>query len=460
MLLKLINLKNTLALRLTLWYALVFTGSLCLAFTLVYWFMLTVVQAELDEELLEDVAEYVSYWQTGGLAQVREEMLRETQDEGEKSYVRLWTRTGELILASDMSAWPELAQTPPGRMNSTEPWLETVADDNALRRVYHFIAPDILLELGESLDEIEQLMEQLLQALMLALLAVLALSGLIGWFMAHRALRGVKAITRTASEIIAGSLDRRVEVHGQSDELAVLAQTFNQMLDRIQALILGMREMTDNLAHDLRSPLGRLRAAAEMSLSAGHSKTEFEAMAVNTAEECDRLLEMINTTLDIAEAESGAAQLTLTELDLVKLVRDAIELFQPLADEKNVTLVAHLPDTCLLQADRQRLQRVIANLIDNALKYSRPGGQVIIRLDQNEQQIKVTIEDTGIGISSGELRRIFERYYRCDRSRSEHGNGLGLSLARAFARVHGGDIEVSSELNQGSTFTTILARSL
>lgn len=458
--------RHTLALRLTFWYAGIFAISSIMAFLLIYLWMVAAVLEQTDDDLEEDIEEFVGFMQEGGLERVKTEIIREAQgEEADSSFYRLWTADGQELLASDLSSWSDLS-APTAALaeleDADEPIFETLSlaqHEHNIRSIYALLGTDVVLQIGESLEEGEVFLSALLSRFLIMLIAVVLFGGLIGWFMARRALRGVQEITRTAIEIADGELDRRVAVRSQHDELATLAQTFNMMLDRIQALIIGMREMTDNLAHDLRSPLGRMRASAEMTLSSGAAKSESETMAITTTEECDRLLEMINTTLDIAEAESGAAKLKLSDIDLVELVRDALELFESVAEDKQVTITAELPDHCHIRGDRQRLQRVVANLLDNALKYIPLNGRVTIGLSNENQQIKLSVTDNGIGMSADETARIFERFYRCDRSRTEHGNGLGLSLALAFVRAHGGNILVNSSLQQGSTFNVVLPHS-
>ncbi|MFQ6024271.1 MAG: sensor histidine kinase [Acidiferrobacterales bacterium] len=460
------SLHHTLALRLTVWYAGIFAASSTLAFMLVYALMVSVVQERTDEDLEEDIAEFVSFMQLGGLDRVKAEMTLETQgEEASDVFFRLWTPDGQQLMATDLSSWPGLDVPREDLLqldSSDEPILQTLTlpqREHSVRTIYGTIAPGFVLEMGESLEDDEEFIETFLKGFLLTLVVVIVLGGPIGWFMARRALRGVDEVTQTATEIADGSLDRRVAVRSRGDELDRLAQTFNMMLDRIQALIIGMREMTDNLAHDLRSPLARIRASAEMALTGDGSKKEWESLAANTTEECDRLRQMINATLDIAEAESGAAKLKVTEIDLVDVVLDASDLFKTVAEDRHITIATDLPKQCRIQGDLQRLQRVVANLLDNAFKYTPAGGTVTIKLSDEGELVKLSIEDTGVGISADELSRIFQRFYRCDRSRSEHGNGLGLSLALAFARAHGGDVTVRSTSEEGSTFTVALPRS-
>jgi len=195
-----------------------------------------------------------------------------------------------------------------------------------------------------------------------------------------------------------------------------------------------------------------------MTLTTGKSMDDYRSMAANTIEECDRLLQMIKTMLDISEAEAGVAKLDMKEIDITQVIREACELFQPLAEDKRVYIEHKLPRTCLARGDIQRVQRMVANLLDNALKYTPPGGVVSISANGDRNQILVSVCDTGIGISQNDLPHIFDRFYRCDHSRSEPGIGLGLSLSLAIARVHGGNITVDSTPGKGSTFTVTLPK--
>jgi len=456
---------RSLALRLTLWYSGIFAVSSALAFAFVYVLIVATVQQRTNEDLGEDVEEFAELYRSEGRARVEHEMRLDTKgDEAKKSFFRLWSRDGRLLLATDLTAFPEVGPPPaslfqPG--GAAELGFETLnlpGRDHPVRAVYGAISPDLLVEIGESVEDDEEFIAALLRGFLAPSLAFALLGLPVGWFLARRALRGVEDVTRTAAAIAAGELDRRVAVPGEGAELVRLAQVFNAMLDRIQALVLGMRDIADHLAHDLRSPLTRIRAAAELAQQSGSADGAELSLAATAAEECDRLLEMISTNLEITETESGAADLRLADVDLVELVSDACELFQTVAEDRDLKLTAALPAQCRLRADRQRLQRVIANLLDNALKYTPPGGQVTVTLMDEGARVRLAFEDTGIGIAPEEAPRIFERFYRSDRSRSELGNGLGLALCLASVRAHGGEMSVDSAPGRGSTFTVTLFR--
>jgi heavy metal sensor kinase len=284
----------------------------------------------------------------------------------------------------------------------------------------------------------------------------MALAALIGWFMAKRALAHVEEITRTAQAISASDLDQRVPIKGQADEIDSLAMTFNAMLDRIQALVTETKEMTENIAHDLRSPITRIRGLAEMALTTGNTIREYEAAAASTVEDCDRLLEMINTMLYISQTEATVGRLSTEEVDVTRIVRDACELFQPVAEDKGVDLIIEIRTDLKVRGVLQHLQRMLANLIDNALNYTPSPGTVTVSVSCDETEGVIRVKDTGIGISAEDLPHIFRRFYRCDRSRSRPGTGLGLTLVQAIVRAHHGRIAVVSTPNLGTTFTVTL----
>ena len=241
------------------------------------------------------------------------------------------------------------------------------------------------------------------------------------------------------------------------DEIDQLALTFNQMLDRIQALVSDIHEMSDNIAHDLKSPITRIRGLAEITMAHGQSLDEYRNMAASTIEDCDRLLDMINTMLVISKTEAGVDRPNRMVMDVAAVVQDACDLFQPMAEDKKVTLNCQAEKPITIQADIRMIQRMVANLLDNAIKYTQDNGAIQLIVDKlPTDQVIIRIRDNGAGITPEDLPHIFKRFYRCDRSRSQSGTGLGLSLAQTIAKAHGGSISAASVPGKGSTFTVSL----
>lgn len=305
---------------------------------------------------------------------------------------------------------------------------------------------------------LHELLEAYLSFFSYALGIAAVSSVFVGWFLAKRALVGVGAVTRTAVSIAGADLDRKVPVKGTGDEIDQLAIAFNDMLERIRRVLVSMKQTSDNIAHDLRTPVAGMRGAAEMALSSGDSRDERLMLAGTVIEECDRLLGMINAMLDISQAEVGLSKADCQEMDLAALLRDMLELFQPVVEDRNIRILMDMPESLTISADRTRLQRVFANLLDNALKYTPSGGLVKVSLRDGGPSVDVVVEDNGSGIAESDLPRIFERFFRGERSRSMPGNGLGLSLANAFVQMHGGTIIASSSVGKGSQFTVRLPR--
>jgi len=458
------RLPGTLAFRLTLWYGGIFTISALVAFSALYLVISSVIQERRDEDLLEDVEEFSTLLATQGLDAVKAEMAWEaTSDGAENIFLRLLSSDGQELNSTDMSLWRSIGQSSRALeklKNGANHVLETLTlpeHEHQVRMVYGIIGPDTILQIGEPLEQDEEFLA-IFREVFLPIMAIMTIAAaLMGWFIARRAMAGVEEVTQTAVEISKGAFDRRVPLKVRGDEIERLATTFNYMLDRISMLIKEMREITDNIAHDLRSPLARMRAASEMALTTS-SVDEHKTIAAGIIEECDRLLGMINTMLDIAEAESGAGELVLEEVDLADMIRRACELFEPIAENNAIRMTMELPDSCLVLGEPRKLQRMVANLLDNALKYTPTGGTVTVSVNADDGQIAISVSDTGVGISEKDLPHIFKRFYTCNKSQPNHGTGLGLSLVKAIARSHGGHVNATSHPDKGSTFTVTLPR--
>jgi heavy metal sensor kinase len=459
-----IKVRHTLAFRLTLWYAGIFSLSACIAFIFFYLLMTAMFRDQTDRDLYRQAGIFSTIMATDGVEAVKRFAALESQASGEKKiFYRLFYPTGISFSSSNMSYWQDIGVT---RVNIEQALrgnsqiYETLTIPNRAEQVrilYSNIGAGVILQLGQSLENVANFVEAFRQIVIATLIMLVLLSAGFGWFLARRAVSGVQVVTRTARSISAGSLEERVPVNTRGDEIDQLATTFNAMLDRIQHLVEGIREISDNVAHDLKSPLTRIRGAAEIALTTGKDMAEFEQMAASNIEECDRLLDMINTMLMISQTEAGVGELVKADVDITQIVKDACDLFQPMAADKSVDLVCGEIEAATLKGDLSLLQRLVANLVDNAIKYTQAGGRVDVSVHTKKHHgIVLTVADTGVGISAMELPHIFERFYRCDPSRSTTGAGLGLSLAKAIAEAHRGRIKVKSEAGKGSIFNVVL----
>ena len=278
---------------------------------------------------------------------------------------------------------------------------------------------------------------------------VLAIVG--GYTLTHRGLQPVRELAATARRVVeSGDLAQRVPVRGTHDELEEVSRLVNRMLDHNQRLVTGMRDALDNVAHDLRTPLTRIRGSAELALR-GDDAAAREALA-DTIEESERVLVMLRTLMDISEAETGIMQLHRERVGLDRIAREVGELYGHVAEDAGIALHVDA-EPVFAMADATRVRQAIGNLVDNALKYTPRGGTVTVRVAREGDSALVSVRDTGEGIAEDALPRIWDRLYRAEASRTKPGLGLGLSLVRAIAKAHGAEVAVDSTPGQGSTFT-------
>jgi len=256
--------------------------------------------------------------------------------------------------------------------------------------------------------------------------------------------------------IATGRTDSRVPIAEHRDSIDELSALFNAMLDKIEGLVTGMRGALDNVSHDLRTPMTRLRASAELALAGPPDIGRYREALADCVEEADRVLVMLTTLMDITEAESGAMPLKREPVALADIVSRAVDLYRDTADAKGVTLAASADDGVRASVDRTRLEQVAANLLDNAIKYTPAGGRVEVSARREGGRAVLRVSDTGLGIPPDEQPRIWDRLFRGDQSRAERGLGLGLSLVKAVVEAHGGAVSVDSQLGHGSTFTVSL----
>ena len=462
---KAIRLRHTLAFRLILWYAGIFSVSACIAFLFFYFLITSAFRDQTDRDLQKQLGVFSRIMATDGIEAVKRFAAIESQAAGEKKiFYRLMYPTGISFSSSNMSYWHDIGvnrsrieKILAGESHGFETLVLAERNQN-VRILYSSIGSGIILQLGQSMENETRFIETFKRIFIITILLLIMLSAGVGWFMARRAVSGVEAVTRTARDISAGSLEKRVPVKANNDEIDQLATTFNQMLDRIQKLVSGMKEISDNIAHDLKSPITRIRGAAEVALTTEMTLPDFEQMAASNIEESDRLLDMINTMLMISRTEAGIGEFRSQQVDLARIVQDACELFQPIANDKGIAMSCEAQEEVLIMGDVSMLQRMSANLLDNALKHTPPNKTVHITAQWEEKDRAVlTVIDTGIGISEKDLPHIYDRFFRCDPSRSTTGAGLGLSLVKAIVEAHDGSIEVESEVGKGSTFRVVFS---
>jgi signal transduction histidine kinase len=423
-------------LRIALWYATLFVlGSLAIVFLTYY--LTAVSLAQRDQQIIDaKLGEYTAAYARGGIEGLADTVRAEQQTAPERLFVRVMTPRADALVLSNPEGW----------------------NPNTLETAQLRLPDGTLVQVGKSTEQRDDLLARFRAALGLVTLTIVIVGLTGGWLATQSATSPIRRLSLAVTRIIrTGRTDQRVPAAGTGDALDELTVLFNAMLDKIEGLVDAMRGALDNVSHDLRTPLTHLRGTAELALAAPPDLERYREALADCVEESDRVLVMLNTLMDISEAESGAMQLRRERVRLTEVVDRAVDLYREVADAKGVAIhTSTAAGDVIVDADRMRLEQVAANLIDNALKYTPAGGRIEVDVRRDADRARLEVRDTGAGIPADELPRIWERLFRGDRSRTERGLGLGLSLVKAIVEAHGGTVSVSSAVGQGSTFTVSL----
>jgi len=403
------------------------------------------IETQVTEHVEAELRFLSEQYRIGGIQRLVLIIDRRTRRPGSSIYL-LSNFAGE-VLATNVSDLPLGLLDSPGA--SVTPYRrsdEPGAKEN-LAYVQVFSLPGgYRLLVGRDIEERDTLRRLVVRPAQwaLGLILVLGLAG--GIFVTRRVLKRIDSMTATSETIMAGDLSGRLTVDGTGDEFDRLAQSLNAMLDRIEGLMAGLKEVSDNIAHDLKTPLTRLRNRAEEALRGARTEADWRAALETTIEESDSLMRTFDALLLIARAEAGQARDTMVDLDLAAIAENVAELYEPLADEQGLALsVETVPVT--VHGMRELLAQALANLVDNAIKYGTPSdasrGQIRVSLRREGDMAVLEVSDTGAGIPAADRERVVERFVRLDVSRSRPGSGLGLSLVSAVARLHGGRLVFS-----------------
>lgn len=438
---KAVELIRSSAFRLSLVYMMLFAGSVLLLLGFLYWATVGYMARQTDATIEAEITGLAEQYREGGLSNLVAILQDRIERDPDSSSVYLLASRTLSPLAGNIDAWPDVE-------TGSDGWLTfAFRDTRAGGRVFQARARPFLLQgglhllVGRDTRELKATQRLIIRALVWGTVLTLALAMIGSIIMSRSMLKRIERINQASREIMAGDLQRRIETTGSNDEFDQLAISLNAMLDEIEQLMSGIRHVTDSVAHDLRTPLTRLRNRLEQLHTTLETNSKNAVYVEQSIADADQLLATFGALLRIARIEAGGVKTTIETVDLARLLQDAAELYDAVAEEKQIVFDITLDAKPQVQGDRDLLFQAIINLLDNAIKYSPAGGRIRMRLVERDKHPLMSIADNGPGIPVAERENVLQRFYRMDQSRSQHGSGLGLSLVAAVARMHNATIE-------------------
>lgn len=448
---RLSRIVKTSSFRLTLLYAAIFCLSFLVLFGAIYWSTANFMDREIDTTVASEIAEIKADAAGGGpalMTSVVDGLARRSPD----FFYLLQDRQGR-ALAGNLPARAPVLGVHEERLPPASPQERA----KILRGQGVALPGGRYLFVALSTYELREMQEAIERTFFWGLGATILLSLAGGAVMSLSVLGRVEALSRAGREIVEGDLDRRIPLRGSDDEFDHLATSLNTMLDRIAGLMEGLRQVSSDIAHDLRTPLTRLRQRVELALRKAEDVAALRAAFEATLGDVDSILETFSALLRIAQIESSARHARFAAVDLTEILKTAVEVYMPIAEEKRQTLVDAIEPGLVVRGDRELLLQLFANLVENAVRHTPPGARIEIRTERIGPQIAVAVADDGPGIPEALRPRVFQRFFRLEASRATPGSGLGLSLAGAVAALHGSTIALGDN-HPGLTVRILLAR--
>ncbi len=443
-----LRLLSSTTFRLALIYMIFFAGSVFALLVFVYWSTTGVMERQTDATIEVEIRGLQEQFTSGGVGRLAEVIQRRSRNAGDSLY--LLAQADGTPVVGNLTAWPKADMGEDGWLEfSFERGAEEGNPSHDARARVFEVQGRFRLLVGRDIEGMRQV-ERMIRTTLGWAMAITAALGLLGGGLLARYMMGrLDEVNRTSRRIIEGDLSQRVPLRGSGDEIDQLAENLNAMLAQIERLMVGMRQVTDNIAHDLRSPLNRLRNRIEVALIEQQGDASYEATLRQTIDEADDLIKTFNALLGIAQIEAGALRDEMTGIDVGAVARDVVELYEPAAEAAQVALSASIAGDLALTGNRELISQSLANLLDNAIKYAGEEGVVEVLAEERDGHICLCVSDTGPGIPAADRERVTERFVRLEASRSAPGAGLGLSLVAAVARLHEGRLELDE--NEGGS---------
>jgi len=437
-----------LALALTALYV---VGTLVIFFFLNF-YLHEILVTQVDRALLEQKARLSMQYKEANLLSLLSGIRSELQYRGQsdRTYRVVDAKGKKILEVGDLQLPAKLPQG--NHISEIETRMLSAEGRPAKARYLKFsIADQVKVEIARSMETTEELMAGFRTAFMVAMALILSLGLTGGWLLAKRFWRQIEDFNQMAMKIFnAGNLTSRMPVKGK-DEFSVLASNMNAILDKMEKLFQGVRQVSDNIAHDLRSPLARLRVDVEVTLQESNPQN-YRMTLDRVLTELQNMQEIFQSLLSLGQAEAGSMKIRKKPINLSQLLEDIVELYGPLAEDKGQIFEADIPPNLMIDGDRQLLAQALSNLLDNAVKYVPEGGKITLSVAIKIDKAEVRIDDTGPGIPQDMRKKVFDRFVRVDPSRTLPGTGLGLSLVKAFIELHQGSIAISESKLGGTLF--------